>query len=96
MTVKIKFLQSGEYHAGEFKYLDLSKISQLKISRLRSTSELLAITPENPQPNTPYIIARRDHEYELQGILTDLQQLKQEKREIIYEITDTEAHRVAV
>jgi len=94
MTVKVKFLQSGQYHAGEFKYLDLSKITQIRISRLRNTSELLVTTPENPQPNTPYIIARRDHEYELQGILADLQQLKQEKREIIYEITDTEARRV--
>jgi hypothetical protein len=94
MTVKIKFLMSGEYHAGEFKFLDLSQITQLKIARLRNTCELLATTPENPQPNTPYVIARRDREYELQAILTDLQQLKRETREVIYEITDTEAHRV--
>ena len=94
MTVKVKFLQSGEYHAGEFKYLDLSKITRIRISRLRNSSELLAITPENPQPNTPYIIARRDHEYELQKILSDLQQLKSEKREVIYEISDTDAGRV--
>jgi len=94
MTVKIKFLMTGEYNNGEFKYLDLSKITQLRISRLRNNSELLATTPENPQPNTPYIIARRDHEYELQKILSDLQQLKRETRDVIYEITDTDARRV--
>jgi len=91
MTVLVRFAQSGSFHAGEFKSLDLGKISDIKISRQRNTCELLATTPENPQPNTPYMIARRDKEYELQAILQELQQLKQEKKEVIYEITDTEA-----
>jgi hypothetical protein len=91
MTVLVRFAQSGSFHAGEFKSLDLDKISNIKISRQRNTCELLATTPENPQPNTPYMIARRDKEYELQAILQELQQLKQEKKEVIYEITDTEA-----
>ena len=94
MSVQVKFMQSGSFNAGEFKFLDLDKISRLQITRQRNTCELLATTPENPRPNTPYMIARRDREYELQAILADLQQLKQEKRENIYEITDTEAHLV--
>jgi hypothetical protein len=94
MSVQVKFMQSGSFNAGEFKFLDLDKISRLQITRQRNTCELLATTPENPRPNTPYMIARRDREYELQAILADLQQLKQEKREKIYEITDTEAHLV--
>ncbi|MGA2917988.1 hypothetical protein [Methanoregula sp.] len=94
MTVLVRFMQSGAFHAGDFKSLDLDKISNLKIARQRNTCELLAATPENPQPNTPYMIARRDKEYELQAILQDLQQLKTEKTDVIYEITDTEAHRV--
>ncbi len=94
MSVQVKFMQSGSFNAGEFKFLDLDKISQLQITRQRNTCELLATTPENPRPNTPYRIARRDREYELQAILADLQHLKQEKREKIYEITDTEAHLV--
>ena len=92
MTVLVRFTQSGSFHAGEFKSLDLDKISNLKISSQRNTCELLVTTPENPQPNTPYVIARRDREYELQAILQDLQRLKREKRAVIYEITDTEAH----
>jgi hypothetical protein len=92
MTVQVKFMQSGSFNSGEFKSLDLAKISRLQISRLRNTCELLATTPENPQPNTPYMIARRDREYELQSIMTDLQQLRQEKNDLVYEITDTEAH----
>ncbi|MGB7788149.1 hypothetical protein [Methanoregula sp.] len=91
MTVLVRFAQSGSFHAGEFKSLDLDKISDIRISRQRNTCELLATTPENPQPNTPYMIARRDKEYELQAILQELQQLKQGKKEVIYEITDTEA-----
>ena len=92
MTVIVRFAQLGSFHAGEFKSLYLDKISNLKISSQRNTCELLAITPENPQPNTPYVIARRDREYEMQEILQDLQRLKREKKDVIYEITDTEAH----
>jgi hypothetical protein len=94
MSVLVKFIQSGAFHSGEFKSLDLDKISQLKITRQRNTCELLAFTPENPQPSTPYIIAIRENEYELQAILSDLQQLKQGKKDIVYEITDTEVHQV--
>ena len=92
MTIIVRFAQSGSFHAGEFKSLDLDKISHLKISSQRNTCELLATTPENPQPNTPYVIARRDREYELQAILQDLQRLKAVKKDVIYEITDTESH----
>jgi len=94
MTVLVKFMQSGAFHAGEFKSIDLDKISQFQISRQRNTCELLAITPENPRPNIPFMIARRDNEYQLQDILKDLRQLKQEKKDIIYDITDTEVHLV--
>jgi len=92
MSVLVKFIQSGAFNSGDFKSLDLSLIEKIQISRLRNTSELLATTPENPQPNTPYIIARRDKEFEIQAILLDLQQLKREKKDGTYEITDTEAH----
>jgi hypothetical protein len=91
MTIQVKFMQSGTFHAGEFKFLDLDKISRLQITRLRNTCELFATTPENPQPGTPYMIARRDREYELQSIVSELQQLKQEKKDIVYEITDSAA-----
>lgn len=74
--------------------IDLDKISEFRITRQRNTCELLAITPENHQPDRPYSIATRDREYQLQEILTDLNQLKREKRDLIYEITDTEVHRV--
>jgi len=94
MTVHVKFMQSGAFHAGEFKFLDLDKISRLQITRLRNTCELLATTPENPRPNTPYMIASREREYELQSIVNDLQQLRQEKKDITYEITGTVAHPV--
>ena len=95
MSVTVKFLHtSGAFHSGEFVSLDLDKITQFKITRQRNTCELLAHTPENPQPNQPYSIARRDRENLLQVILQDLQQLRQEKTEIIYEITDTGASRV--
>jgi len=95
MSVTVKFIHSsGPFHSGEFVSIDLARISQLKITRQRNTCELLAITPENPQPNQPYSIARRDRENLLQVILQDLQQLRQEKNEIIYEITDTEVRRI--
>jgi hypothetical protein len=94
MSVLIKFLQSGSFNSGEFKSLDLDKITKFEIKHLRNSCELLAITPENPQQNQPYVIARRDIEYKLQDMLKDLQQLKQEKKEIIYEITDTEVRLV--
>jgi hypothetical protein len=89
MSVLVKFMQSGMFHAGEFKSLDLDKISQFQISRQRNSCELLATTPENPRPDTPYRIARRDNEYQLQDILKDLQQLQQEHKDITYDITDT-------
>jgi hypothetical protein len=94
MSVFVKFMQSGTFHAGESKSLDLALISKLQISHQRNTCELIATTPENPRPNTPYMIARRDRAYELQTILNDLQQIRNEKKDGIYEITDTEAHLV--
>ena len=94
MSVLVKFLQSGSFHAGEFKSLDLDMIVKFEINHLRNTCELIAITPENPQQNSPYVIARRDVEYKLQDILNDLQKLKHEKKDIIYEITDTEVRLV--
>lgn len=94
MTVQVKFIQSGAFNSGDFKSLDLAQITKLQITRQRNTCELLAFTPQNPQPGIPYIIARRDRENQLQEILADLRQLKQEVKDIIYEITDNEAHRV--
>jgi hypothetical protein len=90
MSVIIKFIRSGSFHAGDFLSLELDKITKLQVNRLRNTCELLAYTPENPQPNTPFVIARRDTEYKLQDILKELQELKQENKDIIYEITDAE------
>ena len=55
------------------------------MTRQRNTCELLGITPENPHQNTPYIIAIRDRKYLLEEILKDLQQMKQENKDIIYE-----------
>jgi hypothetical protein len=96
MTVKVRFMQSGQFNSGEFKSLDLSKISKLQINHLRNSCELLATSSENPRPDTPYIIAARDNQHEIQAIMNDLQQLRSEKKDIIYEITGTEAHRVSV
>jgi hypothetical protein len=95
MTVMVKFKQSGQFNAGTFKFLDLDKISHLQLNHLRNTYELLATTPENPQPNTPYIIATREHQYEIEAILKELQQLKKEKKNLIYEITETEVHLIS-
>lgn len=94
MGVLVKFLQSGAFNSGEFKSLDLDKITKFEIKHLRNSCELLAITPENPQQNLPYVIAQRDKEYKLEDILKDLQQLKQEKKDIIYEITATDVRKV--
>jgi len=95
MSVTVRFIHSaGAFHSGEFVSIDLDRISHLKITRQRNTCELLAITPENPRPNQPYSIARRDRENLLQVILQDLQQLRLEKKDIVYEITDSEAHRI--
>jgi len=94
MIVLVKFLQTGSFNNGMFKSLDLDKILHLQILRLRNTCELNATTPENPQPDQPYFIARRKREYELQSIVNDLQQLKQGKKDSICEITDTGAHPV--
>ena len=91
MSVQVTFMQSGTFHAGEIKSLDLDKISRFQITRQRNSCELLATTPENPRSDTPYMLARRDHEYELQAILSDLRQLKTEQKESVYRITDTEA-----
>jgi len=95
MTVLVRFLQSGAFHAGEFLSIDLSRITRLQVSHQRNTCELVAHTPENLQPGIPYIIARRDHEYLLREILQDFQRLKTETRDIIYEITETEARQVS-
>lgn len=94
VTVLVKFIQSGSFNAGVFKSLDLALITKLQITRQRSTCELVAHTPENPQPNAPYILARRDRSNQLEEIMADLQQLKQGKADSIYEITDSEAHRI--
>ncbi|MGA2699117.1 MAG: hypothetical protein ABSE74_05700 [Methanoregula sp.] len=92
MSVFIKFRHTGVYHQGDSLSIDLAKISEFKITRQRSTCELLAITPENHQPDRPYSIATRDREYELQDIITDLKKLKKETGDLIYEITDTGVH----
>lgn len=94
MSVRIKFIPTGAFHSGVSRYLDLGQISKFQISRQRNSCELQAITPQNPQPGMPYIIARRDQEYELKDILNDLQQLKTEKRDATYEITDRETRLV--
>jgi hypothetical protein len=94
MSVRVKFTPSGAFCSGVSKYLDLGQISKLQISRQRNSCELLATTPENPQPGVPYTIARRDQEYELKDILHDLQQLRMEKRDATYEITDKETRLV--
>lgn len=91
MTVQVTFMQSGTFHAGEIKSLDLEKISRFQITHQRNSCELFVTTPENPRPETPYMLARRDREYELQAIVNDLRQLKLEKKEAVYKITDTEA-----
>jgi hypothetical protein len=92
MSVFIKFRHTGVYHQGDSFSIDLAKISEFKITRQRNTCELLAITPENHQPDRPYSIATRDREYELQDIITDLKKLKKETGDLIYEITDTGVH----
>jgi hypothetical protein len=94
MSVLVKFNQPGTFHTGVSLSIDLDKISRFEISHQRTTCELLAITPENSRPDIPYMIARRDNEYQLQDILKDLRQLKQEHKDIIYDITDTEVHLV--
>jgi len=94
MSVLVKFMQSGTFYSGVSLSIDLDKISKFEISHQRTTCELLAITPENPRPDIPYMIARRDNEYQLQDILKDLRQLKQDHKDIIYDITDTGTHLV--
>jgi hypothetical protein len=94
MTLTIRFMQSGQFNAGELKSLDLEKITKLQINRLRNTCELHATTPENPRPNTPFLIASRERAYELQVIIDDLEQFRRTKKTGIYEITETESHLV--
>lgn len=94
MTITVKFMQSGQFNSGEFKSLDLDRITKLQINRLRNTCELYATTLENPRPNTPFIIASRERAYELQAIIDELLQYKQAKKSGVYEITDTEARLV--
>jgi hypothetical protein len=94
MSVLVKFRHTGVFHQGDSLSIDLGKISEFRITRQRNTCDLLAITPENHQPDKPYAIATRDREYQLQDILTDLKALKKENRDLIYEITDTEVHRL--
>jgi hypothetical protein len=90
MSVQVKFMQSGTFHTGEIKSLDLEKISRFPITRQRNTCELFVTTPENPRPETPCMLARRDREYELQAIVNDLRQLKSEQKEAVYTITGTD------
>ena len=92
MTAIVKFKQLGQFNAGEFKSLELDRITKLQINHLRNSCELVADTPENPRPNTPYIIAARENAYELQIIIDELDQLRRAKKSGIYEITETEAH----
>jgi hypothetical protein len=92
MTLIVKFKQSGQFNSGEFRFLELNQITKLQINHMRNTCELHATTPENPRPNTPYLIAERENEYELQTIIDDLQHLLKEKKSGTYEITETEAH----
>lgn len=89
MSVHVKFRASSGFIS-----LDLGKISSFEITRQRNTCELLAITPENPRRDSPYTIAKRDHEWQLRDIMTDLQRLKGETGDSIFEITDTESHLV--
>jgi len=94
MTVLVKFRHVGVFHTGDSLSIDLAKISEFRITRQRSTCDLLAITPENQQPDKPYAIATRDREYQLQEIIADLKKLKKENPDLMYEITDTEVHRI--
>jgi hypothetical protein len=91
MTVKVRFMQSGQFNSGTFRTLDLDRITRLQINHLRNTCELHAFTPENPRPDSPFLIATRDNAYVLQKIVDELQRLRQEKRDLIYEITATGA-----
>ncbi len=89
MSVQVKFATpSGSVS------LDLARISAFEITRLRTTFELLALTPENPRKNTPYVIATRGWEWQVREIADTLQKLKAETGEIIFEITDSESHLV--
>jgi hypothetical protein len=74
--------------------LNLDKISLFQITRQRNSCELLALTPENPRPQTPYSIARRDKEWQLQDLMADLANLKKETGDLTYDITDTGIHLV--
>ncbi|WP_292370997.1 hypothetical protein [Methanoregula sp. UBA64] len=93
MSVMVKFHHVGVFHSGDSLSIDLSKITEFKITRQRNTCDLLAITPENQQPDRPYAIATRDREFQLQEIIADLKKLKTERRNLVYEITDTEVRR---
>jgi len=92
MSIIVKFKQQGQFNAGEFRSLELDKITKLQVNHLRNSCELVADTPENPRPNTPYIIAARENAYELQTIINELDQLRRAKKSGVYEITETEAH----
>ncbi|HNX18596.1 MAG TPA: hypothetical protein PKM50_09770 [Methanoregula sp.] len=60
MSTYVKFRHTGVFHSGDSLSIDLDKISEFKITRLRNTCELLAITPENHQSDKPDSIATRD------------------------------------
>jgi len=92
MSVLVRFMQSGAFHAAEFLSIDPGKISRFQISHQRTTCELLVNTPENPRPNIPYMIARMDNVFQIKAILKDLQQLKQGNKNIIYDISDNEVN----
>ncbi|MFA5330772.1 MAG: hypothetical protein WC342_00190 [Methanoregula sp.] len=92
MSVQVKFRQSGSYGSGMIKSIDLGKISKFQIAHMRNTCELLAITPENFQTESPYSIAQRENESQIREILSDLERLKKDSRDLVYEITDTEVH----
>jgi len=86
MSILVKFRAPAGFIS-----LDLNKISAFEITHQRNSCELLAITPENPRNDTPYAIAKRDKEWQLRDILTDLQRLKAETGDCIFEITDTDS-----
>jgi hypothetical protein len=89
MSVQVKFKPPGGFHSGVSTSIDLGKVSKFQIAHMRNTCELLAITPENFQSETPYSIAQRDKEYQIKEILSDLERLKKDTRDLVYEITDT-------
>jgi hypothetical protein len=72
--------------------LNLDNIGELQIHYKRTHCELVAITPENQSTQNPFIIARRDNEWQIKELIKEINQLKKVKRDIIFEITDKDFH----